>query len=639
MRTTRTPTADEATRIRWLGLGLLGYGLLFTLYTVLQPFGEAARLIVSDLVYIPSSLAAGLLAFLVVRAAPDRRLRWAWALIGLGFLSWAVADSLWAWWELALGFPPASPHVTDIFYLALYPLFFLALLIYPTPREDGLRRARLLLDVLAVATALSVFGWYYLIAPILATEAEEVPALLVNLAYPLGDLLLIWALVRLYYVVPGRAMSRALLMLVTSMGLNVIADAWYVLLTQRDLYYSGHFVDALWVLGSLAAGGGALAQYRALRFPEPQAGPSPSPASPLRSPSRQLLPYLMLVPLSALMVGDISYLSLAPREVGLLLGGATTILLVIARQVLTIQENNRLNEELAARMREAASLNERLQQANAALQEADRLKSEFISNVSHELRTPLTNILGYTELLLDSPSGDTLTSFQAEGLRTVHNNARRLLNLVNDLLDASRLEAGRFAINPAPLAPAPLLRQLVAEVRLMAEKKGLTLEAYLPDDLPPITADGPRLAQVMNNLLTNAIKFTPAGGQIRVEASATKGGREPVPPEGEWLVIRVADTGIGIAPEDLPHIFSRFHRAAEAQRRAIPGTGLGLYVAKAIVEAHGGRIGVESQPGRGSRFWFYLPVQADPGPRQSHRRADGQPRSAPGKENSFATSL
>lgn len=624
MNVARPSATTRPPWIRWVAAGLATYSLLFTLYTLLQPLGEEGRLIVGDLVYIPSSLVAGALCLLILRATQDHRLRWAWGLIGLGLLSWAMADTLWAWYELVLGVLPEPPHLTDIFYLITYPLFFAGLLIYPTARWNWLNRAKLLLDVSIIAVATAIFGWYYLVTPILGTEAQNTLGRLIELAYPVGDLVLIWALARIYFAAPRTAASAAILMLIAGIGLNVVADVWYAFLSPQGLYYTGHLVDALWVWGSACVGGAALAQYRALSVGG-QIGPSPSRSSQrLREHVQHFLPYILLVPVSILEIREVSAL-ITPNlpEWGLLLGGWLMIVLIVARQIVTLGESDRLNAELAQRIEEITLLNGQMRQVNEKLQEVDRLKSELVSNVSHELRTPLTNILGYTDLLLES-SSDPPTPFQAEGLRIVHRNGHRLLNLVNDLLDVSRLESGRFSIEPAPLSMAALLRQLTEEARLQAAQKGLTLATDLSDGLPVVLADGPRVAQVVNNLLANAIKFTPPGGQVTVSCYRLEGeggslksilpfssGAAPELPPGRWLVVTVADTGIGIPADELPHLFSRFYRAPEAQRQAIRGAGLGLYVAKAIVEAHGGRIGVESQPGRGSIFWFALPAEAD----------------------------
>jgi len=622
------PAKDQARWIRWTAIGLAGYALLFTLYTLLQPLGETGRLIVGDVVYIPANIAAGILSLSIIGATRDRRLGWAWGLIGLGFISWAVADTLWAWSELVQGITPESPHVTDIFYLLMYPLFFAGLLVYPTGRWDRLSRTKLLLDVSALAVTAGMFSWNYLIAPILHTEATDVLGRAIDLAYPIADLVLIWALARIYFATPPQMMRSPILLLIGGIGLNVVADIWYALLNASNSYYTGHIVDAFWLVGSVIACGGALAQHRALRSgasSEPDhadSGPAlrAGSLSAVRR-SQYFLPYLALM--AALVIGLLTS-SRDREEWGLLLGSSVIVAIIIVRQLLTISENIRLNEKLAQRVEEVTLLNRQVQQANEELRQIDQFKSEFVSNISHELRTPLTSILGYTELLLDAPDGP-LTPLQTDSLQTVFNNAQRLLGLVNDLLDLSRVESGRFTICPVPLAPAPLLCQLVEEMRLQAENKDLTLEADLPDDLPMLTADGLRIAQVLNNLLSNAIKFTPAGGQVRVRGycleaergpatHATDGGDTPAPPglpQGRWLVVRVEDTGPGIPAAELPHLFTRFYRTAEAQHQAIKGTGLGLYVAKAIVEAHHGYIGVESQPGRGSTFWFALPLSPE----------------------------
>lgn len=605
--------------ITWTGLGLVAYAALFTLYTLFQPLGETGRLIVGDIVYIPSSLVAGVFSLLILRVTNDRHLRWAWGLIGAGFISWALADTLWAWEELVLGILPVSPDPTDVFYLLMYPLFFAGLLIYPAVRWDRLSRIKLLLDVSVIAIAAGMFSWHTLIAPVLSTESESLLGRLIELAYPIADLILLWGLLRIYFAIPQAMTHAPIVILIIGIGLNVIADVWYALLSAHDLYYTGHIVDALWVIGSVVAAGAALAQYRALQAGAQLVTAPAAPASMRRS--QQLLPYAALVAVMLFLVLTIYDEQPTLSQWGLLAGASLITVLILIRQVITISEYGRLNAALAQRVEEVTRLNEQVQRANEELKELDRLKSEFISNVSHDLRTPLTTILGYSELLLDSEE-EPLTPFQEESLRLIMSSGVRLLRLVDDLLDASRLEFGRFSLTPADVAAAPLLRKLVMEMRLQAEQKGLALQAEVPDSLPIIQADGQRLAQVLTNLLSNAIKFTPAGGQVRLMGYVVEQSNGtakllshisapllPTLPEGKWLVVCVRDTGIGIALEELPHLFSRFYRTAEAQRQAIRGTGLGLYVSKAIVEAHGGHIGVESQPSQGSTFWFALPLQ------------------------------
>jgi len=229
--------------------------------------------------------------------------------------------------------------------------------------------------------------------------------------------------------------------------------------------------------------------------------------------------------------------------------------------------------------------------------ELDRLKSEFVAAVSHELRTPLGSIIGFAELLQSGQPGP-LTPEQREFVSIIHEDALRLHHLVDDLLDVSRLESGHLRLTIGLLNLGELLVHLVGAVRPMAQQRGIEIICTVEDGLPLVQADGQRTEQVVNNLLSNAIKFTPDGGRITVWARRTDG----------FVEVSVEDTGLGIPPEDLPHIFSKFFRTSQASRRAIKGTGLGLYISKAIVEQSGGRMGVESEPNKGTRFWFTLPI-------------------------------
>jgi len=294
------------------------------------------------------------------------------------------------------------------------------------------------------------------------------------------------------------------------------------------------------------------------------------------------------------------------RRRGLVLGTALVMALVLIRQMLLYNEASRLAEqllaqsrdlerrvadrtaELDARVEEVSRLHTQVQKANEELREADQLKSEFLSNVSHELRAPLSVILAYSELLLDSDPAD-LNPIQTEFVQVIHNNGKRLLGLVDDLLDVHRQESGRFSISVAPFEPAPLVRELVAEARVTAANQQQVVCARIAGDLPIVQADEARAAQVLNNLLSNAIKFTPEGGGITVDAFAVTANNGFIAstwdgdcssfsnlPAGRWLLISVRDTGIGIPPEELPQLFSRFYRGERTQHETYKGTGLGL---------------------------------------------------------------
>jgi PAS domain S-box-containing protein len=233
----------------------------------------------------------------------------------------------------------------------------------------------------------------------------------------------------------------------------------------------------------------------------------------------------------------------------------------------------------------------------SAEREADRLKSDFVSLVSHELRTPLTSIKGYVDLLLEGEVG-TLTGDQSEFLNIVAASATRLVALTNDLLDVSRIEAGHLDLNPIAMEVAPQVRTVLTTLRPQIEAKAQHLVLDLPDLLPPVQADQNRFVQVLTNLVSNAHKYTQEGGEITVR----------VQHEAANVRFEVIDNGAGLSSEEQERLFTRFYRARNQSTQKAGGTGLGLAISKSLVEAQGGTIGVQSEPGKGSTFWFTLPV-------------------------------
>jgi signal transduction histidine kinase len=251
-------------------------------------------------------------------------------------------------------------------------------------------------------------------------------------------------------------------------------------------------------------------------------------------------------------------------------------------------ENALLFEELRARA-------ERLGHAYAELQAADRARRELVSNVAHDLGAPLTFIKGYTELLLGGDLGP-LTTEQHEALEVITRKADGLTQLVTDLVILERAE--RKAPEPVPIDLARLVRDAVRAVEPNAAHNGVTVRAVAPADLPPAHAEAGRISQVLDNLLSNALKFTPSGGTITVTVGEA----------GAFLQVAVSDTGIGIPAAQQARIFERFYQVGSASgSRGMPGSGLGLSICQAIVTAHGGRIWLESEEGRGSTFYFTLP--------------------------------
>lgn len=229
------------------------------------------------------------------------------------------------------------------------------------------------------------------------------------------------------------------------------------------------------------------------------------------------------------------------------------------------------------------------------LSEIDLAKEAFLGILSHELRTPINVIMGYTSLITDGEAGP-LTGVQREYLGRVLEGAETLLTLVNDMLDMSRIEAGRLTLAPAAVDLRWVSDGALRAIGPAALAKRQTLARELPAELPAAWADEARLHQVLRILLSNAVKFTPEGGTITLRVRQAAG---PVR-------IEVHDTGVGIAPVDQASLFQRFAQLDQSLTRPQGGTGLGLALAKHLVEALGGEIGVQSEPGRGSAFWFTL---------------------------------
>ena len=233
---------------------------------------------------------------------------------------------------------------------------------------------------------------------------------------------------------------------------------------------------------------------------------------------------------------------------------------------------------------------------NERLLQLDRLKDDFVASVSHELRTPLTSIRGYLELVLLEEAGK-LQPEQRECLEIAERNGERLLHLVDDLLFVAQGNAGRLEFTFAETDLRTLAVETVESARPMAEDRGITLTSRI-GNVEPAMVDRIRIAQLLDNLLSNALKFTPQGGKVRVRVAAGAG----------VAVLEVGDTGTGISAEDQQRLFERFYRSESTKRRAVPGTGLGLSIAKAIAEAHGGTITVTSAVGEGTLFRVELPL-------------------------------
>jgi signal transduction histidine kinase len=352
------------------------------------------------------------------------------------------------------------------------------------------------------------------------------------------------------------------------------------------------------------------------------------PRNPHRDHDRELghVTYLGLpIKIQGEVAGVLAFSTTEPREYT---PADLAYLGSFADQAAIAIENARLYEEVK---RHAEELEQRVQErtqelaaANEQLQAASRHKSAFLANMSHELRTPLNSILGFSQLLLDLTKS-VLPEKQARYLSHIQSSGQHLLQLISDILDLSKVEAGKFVLQPEPLNVATTLEDILVIARGLANKKSQTIQSEIAPDLPPLQADPVRIKQVLFNLLSNAVKFTPEHGTITVRAFQQAGGSgqqaagmreeaaaDSAPPPADCrlpgLVIEVTDTGIGIKAEDMPRLFQEFVQLETTRDKREEGTGLGLALTKRLVEMHGGRIWAESEgQGKGSTFTVQFP--------------------------------
>jgi len=499
-----------------------------------------------------------------------------WLLFAAGNLLFSIGDDVGAgFWN---GNPPV-PSAADAFYLAGYPLLAagLVLLLYKT---GSYRRTAALADATIVTFAFLLVQWVYLLDAILESS-DSTFTIAVNAAYPLMDLILLAGLAGFF--VTGAWRTPAFWLLVVSVVLLLLADEVFAF----GSYTSGEWVDAGWLLSYTLWAAAALHPSR-----RELSEPSRRRYQRLRvSPFR--VGVLMLALLASPTVLLIQHLRGANLHVPAIVSTAAVISIFVVLRltgILRALEGIRTRERAARADAEQA---QRLLEAqNERLVEADRLKDEFVALISHDLRTPLTSIMGYVELSLDEPLESDTRSY----LEVVARSSQRLLRLVDDLLFVARLQSGRLEIMASRLDLNEVARQAAEEARGRADAKDLDLVVD-SNGAVPIDADRGRIFQLFDNLISNAIKFTPDGGKVEIKVSAADTAR-----------LEVCDTGIGFTEAEAARVFERFYRTENAVERQVPGTGLGLFIAHAITDAHGGRISAHPRESGGAVFRVELPL-------------------------------
>lgn len=557
----------------YLVAGLAAIGLYFLL-----PWDSRGQSLLYDLIGASSAVA-------VIAGTRKHRpsLPVAWYLFAAGLLAFTVGDVIFNLYASVWHRDPPIPSLADVFYLAGYPflaagLVLLVLRVRPVDRRVGI------VDAALLTVAFGICQWIFVMRPLVNGSSDWVENI-VALSYPAMDVLLLAALVFLALTPAWRTVAYRYL--AGSIVLLLITDEIYGI--RPEIASGASWLDTGWLLSYVLWGVAALTpSMRDLSSPRAARGPSLSTTRLIvLAGAVATAPILLLVERVAGYPID---------AVALAVGSAALSALVLLRLAGLIRSLDGLRRAEKVARSESESAQRLLALQNEQLLEAGRVKDEFVALISHDLRTPLTSIMGYLELTLDDGN---LTDEQRAYLDIVNRNADRLLHLVNDLLFVARLEAGQLDLHPGELDLAAVVRQSVAEAEPRAAAGGIDLSCEA-GDVPAVQADRGRMFQLLDNLVSNAIKFTPAGGDVRVSLTPVNG----------VVRLEVSDTGIGIATAEQARLFERFFRASSASDRQIPGTGLGLYIARAIVEAHGGSIAVRSEPGEGTSFRVELPTGA-----------------------------
>jgi signal transduction histidine kinase len=511
-----------------------------------------------------------------------------WKLFGAGMALYAAADGLWAVYTL-LGKTLPYPSVADALYLVAYLLFVLGALVLLRGSRPSTGD---LVDGLLVATTAAFLIWPLLIVPTASSGGSTLLERVVSGAYPTMDVLLVIGLAPV--LLASRARGVAYIALLAGFSTMLGADLVYAVLNLKGIYADGSALNIAWVA---ANGSFVLAachpSIRRLSRPVPRRAGRLGPGR-----LSIIAAALAVGPLLGIVLDLSGHTGVVPAEA---VAAVTAIVLVLARIVLLLRERERAERALhesESRYRElytdAESARGELAEKNEELRELDRLKDQFVGLVSHELRTPLTSICGYLELFREGFPGAPVEQ-QERFLEAVERNAGRLLTLINDLLFMTQIEAGKLELQLARAELAELAEECAAAAKPLAEERQIALDV-VADAAPLVEVDRSRLIQVFDNLISNALKFTPPGGQVRIELGADNG----------VVHAEVRDTGMGISARDQRHLFEPFFRSSSVA--AVPGTGLGLAISKGIVEAHGGRISAGSREGLGTTFRIELPA-------------------------------
>ena len=492
-----------------------------------------------------------------------------WFLFAGGLLLWTGGDAYWNSYQWFVGRGAPFPSPADGLYIAAYPL--LAAGVLALMRGWGRAELRDILDGAIFSVSAAVLIWVLLIGPLERGSDLSALGTATSLGTTVGDILLLAAIAQLI-VSRRRTSNLALRAIGASIALTLVSDYVYAYLNLNSAYTTGMLIDAGWLLSYTLFGAAAL--HPSMR----SIGALPAAVPRLSRLRFVSLGAALLAPPLALVIQSTFSTPIDTLEIGL--GSTITVLLVGWRVWLLSREREQVQIELA-------SQNERL----LAL---DQMKDEFIASVSHEFRTPLTSIRGYAELLQEAD----LPAEQRDYVNVIDRNSARLAILVEDLLLMAQIQSGGLPLDLNEVVLNDLIARAGEAAKPFAASKHIDLDIDTEPELVTTQADAERLGQVLDNLVSNAIKYTPDGGGVSITMTHT----------GDDATIAVSDTGIGIPQAEQAQMFSRFFRTSNARDSGIEGSGLGLAITRGIVEAHGGTIGFDSVEGVGTTFRLTVPL-------------------------------
>lgn len=555
----------------WALRAAIGAAVVHAAWLVAVVGGRGTTQLVDNVAMALASLAAGLACLVAWRRLRGSAGR-AWLLIGLGCLSWTIGQATWATYEHVLQVLAPYPSWADAGYFGMIPLTAAGLL-FLGGRDSAPLRARDVLDGLIMGGALLLVLWPTVLDPTYDFTEMTPFAKSLSLAYPVGDVLLA-TLVLLRMRRHAAAERLAPMLLAAGLVALSTAHMFYASLIIQGTYFTGHVIDIGWFSGFLVVGLGALAARRPARMAE--AGPERASAWDVA------LPYLPLTA-AAIVTGSSQVVNghIDPFAFWL---SATVVTFVAGRQMLALADNARLTTQLSAAV-------DRLRETQAS-------RIRLIHGLAHDLRGPLSPMV--IQLRLLQSVQPPLAAAEARRVAMVQRNTDRLAAMMEDLRDVVRLEEGDLKVERKALDLAHQAGLVAETFTDLAKERGVLLAIDAAGPLP-VQGDADRLQRVVHNLLGNAIKFTPAGGTIRIIAKA----------EGPEATVRIIDTGPGLTVEQRGRLFQAFSQVHDLAATTEKGTGLGLYISKGILQQHGGRIWCDSDgPGKGTTFAFALPLSA-----------------------------